>query len=54
VLETAEERGLDSRRIHRVAVADRFIEQAGRGAQLAAAGLTAETIAQRAGKLAND
>jgi 1-deoxy-D-xylulose-5-phosphate synthase len=54
VLETAEERGLDSRRIHRVAVADRFIEQAGRGAQLAAAGLTAETIAQRAGKLAHD
>jgi 1-deoxy-D-xylulose-5-phosphate synthase len=48
VLETAAERGLDSRRIHRVAVADRFIEHAGRAAQLADAGLTAETIAQRA------
>ncbi|MCX5685154.1 MAG: 1-deoxy-D-xylulose-5-phosphate synthase, partial [Planctomycetota bacterium] len=51
VLEAAEERGLDSRRIHRVAVADRFIEQAGRGVQLAAAGMTAETIAARAKKL---
>jgi 1-deoxy-D-xylulose-5-phosphate synthase len=52
-LETAEERGLDMRRVHRVAVADRFIEHAGRAAQLAAAGLTAETIAERAKKLAH-
>jgi 1-deoxy-D-xylulose-5-phosphate synthase len=53
VLETAAERGLDSRRIHRVAVADRFIEHAGRKAQLADAGLTAETIAERAKTLVN-
>ncbi|MCX5656098.1 MAG: 1-deoxy-D-xylulose-5-phosphate synthase [Planctomycetota bacterium] len=51
VLEAAAERGLDTRKIHRVAVADQFIEHAGRGVQLAAAGLTAETIAARAKKL---
>ena len=53
VLEAAEDRGLDLRRIHRVAVADAFIEHAGRGAQLAAAGLAADPIAQRASALSH-
>jgi len=47
VLEAAAERGLDTRKIHRVAVPDEFIEHDTRGAQLAAAGLTAEKIVER-------
>jgi 1-deoxy-D-xylulose-5-phosphate synthase len=53
VLEAAADRGLDARRIHRVAVADALIEHAGRAAQLAAAGLTAEKIAECAKSLAH-
>jgi 1-deoxy-D-xylulose-5-phosphate synthase len=52
VLEAGAERGLDTRKIHRVAVADALVEHAGRAAQLAAAGLTPEKIAARAKSLA--
>jgi 1-deoxy-D-xylulose-5-phosphate synthase len=47
-LEAAAAGGLEARKIHRVAVPDEFIEQDRRAAQLAAAGLTAERIAERA------
>lgn len=39
VLEAAEQAGLDTRRIHRLGLPDRFIEHASRSAQLAEAGL---------------
>jgi 1-deoxy-D-xylulose-5-phosphate synthase len=43
-LEAAAEKGLDTRRIHRVAVADAFIEHDSRGVQLANAGLSVERL----------
>ena len=52
VLEAAEARGLDARKIHRAAVPEEFVEQDSRAAQLAAAGLAAEGIAARAKALA--
>ena len=48
VLEAAEARGLDTRRIHRLAVGEALVEHDTRAAQLAAAGLTAEGVAERA------
>ncbi|MGB2781147.1 MAG: transketolase C-terminal domain-containing protein, partial [Phycisphaerae bacterium] len=52
VMEAAEARGLAAAKIHRAAVPDEFIEHGAREAQLSAAGLTAERIAQRARTLA--
>jgi 1-deoxy-D-xylulose-5-phosphate synthase len=48
VLESAAAGGVETRKIRRVAVAETLVEHAGRAAQLAAAGLTAEAIAARA------
>jgi len=48
VLEAAEARGLDTRKIHRLAVPEEWVEQDSRAAQLAAAGLGVEGIASRA------
>ena len=48
VLEAAEERGVDARKIHRLAAPDAIIEHDSRAAQLAAAGLTADGILARA------
>ncbi|MBE3071267.1 MAG: 1-deoxy-D-xylulose-5-phosphate synthase, partial [Planctomycetes bacterium] len=53
VLETAESRGLDSRRIHRLGVADVFVEHDTRAAQTAAAGIDARGLAARARALAD-
>ncbi len=47
VLEAAEAAGLDSRKIHRLAVPEDFVEQDTRRAQLEACGLTAGGIAER-------
>ncbi|HUX02058.1 MAG TPA: 1-deoxy-D-xylulose-5-phosphate synthase [Phycisphaerae bacterium] len=52
VMEAAEARGLAAAKIHRAAVPDEFIEHGAREAQLSAAGLTAERIAERARTLA--
>ena len=52
VMEAAEAHGLAAAKIHRAAVPDEFIEHGAREAQLSAAGLTAERIAQRARTLA--
>jgi 1-deoxy-D-xylulose-5-phosphate synthase len=52
VLEAAEARGLDGRKIHRLAVAAEVVEPDTRRAQLQAAGLTAERIAERIRTLA--
>ncbi len=51
-MEAAEVRGLEVQKIHRAAVPDVFVEHDTRGAQLAAAGLVAERIAERARALA--
>jgi 1-deoxy-D-xylulose-5-phosphate synthase len=48
VLESAVAGGVETRKIHRVAVAETLVEHAGRAAQLAAAGLTGEAVAARA------
>jgi 1-deoxy-D-xylulose-5-phosphate synthase len=48
VLEAAEACGLDTRKIHRLAVPEEWVEQDSRAAQLAAAGLCVEGIASRA------
>ena len=48
VLEAAAAGGADSRKIHRLAVPEEFVEQDSRAAQLAAAGLDAQGIAARA------
>jgi 1-deoxy-D-xylulose-5-phosphate synthase len=47
VLEAAEAQGLDARKVHRAAVPDAFVEHDTRAAQLAAAGLGADGIAER-------
>ena len=47
VLEAAEARGLDLRKIHRVAAPDAYLEHDTRQAQLAAAGLTPDRIVER-------
>ncbi len=52
VLEAAEAAGLDARKVHRMAVAEGFVEQDTRRAQLEACGLTAGAIAERARQLA--
>jgi len=52
VMEAAEAHGLAAAKIHRAAVPDEFIEHGAREAQLSAAGLTAERIAERARTLA--
>ncbi|MGB2755617.1 MAG: transketolase C-terminal domain-containing protein, partial [Phycisphaerae bacterium] len=51
-MEAAEVRGLETQKIHRAAVPDVFVEHDTRGAQLVAAGLVAERIAERARTLA--
>jgi len=51
-MEAAEARGLETQKIHRAAVPDVFVEHDTREAQLAAAGLVAERIADRARVLA--
>jgi 1-deoxy-D-xylulose-5-phosphate synthase len=51
VLEAAEARGLDLRKIHRVAAPDAYLEHDTRQAQLAAAGLTPERIVERVNQL---
>jgi 1-deoxy-D-xylulose-5-phosphate synthase len=48
VLEAAEARGLDARKIHRLGVGEALMEHDTRAAQLAAAGLDADGIARRA------
>ena len=52
VLETAEARGLDARKIHRVGIGERMVEHDTRAAQLAAAGLDADGITARVKALA--
>jgi 1-deoxy-D-xylulose-5-phosphate synthase len=47
VLEAAEVRGLDARKVHRVAVPDEFVPHDTRAAQLARAGLAADEIVER-------
>ena len=54
VLETAEARGLDARKIHRVGIGERRVEHDTRAAQLAAAGLDADGIAARVKALAGN
>jgi 1-deoxy-D-xylulose-5-phosphate synthase len=51
VLEAAAEHGLDARKIHRVGVSEEPVEQDSRAAQLAAAGLTADRIAEKTRQL---